>query len=110
MTMTEAPKTYSFKKLLLILWIIVVAVFIVTGGDGSGGILYKIYGVTACLTWQLSMMLPDTLSSGCTFVCQTVSVFIVGAVLWAMGIGGLQDWLFTMPSSDDSEKVKDTDG
>jgi len=109
MITNKENNTISFKKILLILWIIVVAVFIVTGGDGSGGILYKIYGVTALLTWQLSLMMPDTLSRGCTFVCQTVSVFIVGAVLWAMGIGGLLDWLFTMPSSDDSEEVRDTD-
>ena len=87
-------KKHPFKKILLILWIIVTAVFVLTGGDGSGGILYKIYGVTALLAWQLSLVLPDILNTGCSFACQTASVFIVGVVLWVLGIGGLLDWFF----------------
>jgi hypothetical protein len=106
MTTTEAPKTYSFKKILLILWIIVTVAFIVIGGDGSGGgFIYVVYGMTAFPTSMGFMGLAEPFAQNCNLWCQIVIVFFAGIVQWVLIVGSLLDWIVPKLSSIDNTRT-----
>jgi len=104
MTMTEAPKTYSFKKILMVIWLFISVFFVYITGDGcGGGIGYLYYALTA---FPSSFILLEAFKifGGCPLLCQAGIIFIAGILQWVFIVGSLLDWIVHKLSSVDNTR------
>ena len=102
--MTEAPKTYSFKKILMIIWLLISIFFVYISGDGSGGGIGYLYYAMAAFPSSIILLGAFKIFGVCPLLCQAGIIFVAGILQWVFIVGSLLDWIVPKFSSADNTR------